>query len=158
VELAVQLGGAAGTLADFGDRGPDVLRRLAAELELAEPALPWHTDRLRVAALASALETAAGACAKIAFDVILLAQTEVAEVTVPSGGSSAMAHKQNPALAVVAVAAARQVAPRVDLVHEHERAVGAWQAEWASISQALAYAGGAIAAVRDTLAGLTVHA
>jgi 3-carboxy-cis,cis-muconate cycloisomerase len=158
VELAVQLGGAAGTLADYGDQGADVLRRLAAELELAEPVLPWHTDRVRIAALAAALETAAGVCAKIARDVILLAQTEVAEVDVPSGGSSAMAHKQNPALAVVAVAAARLVAPRIDLAHEHERAAGAWQAEWASLSHALAYTGGAAAALRETLDGLTVHA
>jgi 3-carboxy-cis,cis-muconate cycloisomerase len=158
VELAAQLGGAAGTLADFGDKGPEVLRRFAAELALAEPPLPWHTDRVRVAELASALEIAAGACAKLAFDLILLAQTEVAEVTVPAGGSSAMAHKQNPALAVVAVAAARQVVPRVDLVHEHERAAGAWQAEWASLSHALAYTGGASSALRETLDGLTVDA
>jgi 3-carboxy-cis,cis-muconate cycloisomerase len=158
VELAAQLGGAAGTLADYGDKGPDVLSRFAADLELAEPVLPWHTNRVRVAVLGSALETAAGVCAKIAYDVILLAQTEVAEVSVPTGGSSAMAHKQNPALAVVAVAAARQVAPQVGLVHEHERAAGAWQAEWASLSHALAYTGGATSAVRETLAGLEVDA
>jgi 3-carboxy-cis,cis-muconate cycloisomerase len=158
VELAAQLGGAAGTLAGYGDKGVEVLHRFAANLGLAEPVLPWHTNRLRISALASALEGAAGACAKIALDVILLAQTEVAEVHPPAGGSSAMAHKQNPALAVVAVAAARQVAPQVSLVHEHERAAGAWQAEWAPLSRALAYTGGAASATRETLDGLVVDA
>ena len=156
VELAAQLGGAAGTLAALGDRGPEVLSRFAAELGLAEPALPWHANRLRVAALAAALEQLAGACGKIALDVTLLAQTEVGEVAVPSGGSTAMAHKRNPASAVVAVAAARQVRPSVDLLGEHERAAGAWQAEWGEIVRALGYAGGAASATRETLAGLTV--
>ena len=98
VELPAQLGGAAGTLAALGDKGPEVLRLFAAELGLAEPPLPWHANRVRVAELAGALELVAGACGKIALDVILLAQTEVGEVTVPAGGSTAMAHKRNPAV------------------------------------------------------------
>jgi 3-carboxy-cis,cis-muconate cycloisomerase len=69
-----------------------------------------------------------------------------------------MAHKRNPATAVVAVAAARQVAPRIDLLGELERAAGAWQAEWATISHALGYAGGAAAATRETLEGVEVDA
>ena len=97
VELAAQLGGAAGTLASFGERGPEMVRRFAQELGLAEPPLPWHANRVRIAELVDALALLAGACGKIAFDVILLAQTEVAEVTVPTGGSTAMTHKRNPA-------------------------------------------------------------
>jgi len=158
VELAAQLGGAGGTLAAFGGKGPEVLHLLAEELGLAEPPLPWHSNRVRVAELAGALELVAGACGKVAGDVILLAQTEVGEVTPPGGGSTAMAHKHNPASAVVAVAAARQVAPRIDLIGEHERSAGAWQAEWPALAQALAYTGGAAAATRETLAGLEVHA
>jgi len=158
VELAAQLGGAAGTLASFGAEGPEVLRRYADELGLAEPAFPWHSNRVRVAELAGALELVAGACAKIAADVILLAQTEVVEVSVPAGGSTAMAHKRNPDSAVVAVAAARQVTLRVDLAGEHERAAGAWQAEWPGVANSLAYAGGAAAATRGTLDGLVVNA
>lgn len=158
VELAAQLGGAAGTLASFGERGPEVLGRFAEELGLAEPPLPWHANRMRVAELVDALALVAGACGKIAFDVILLAQTEVAEVTVPTGGSTAMAHKRNPASAVVAVAAARQLTPRVDVLGEHERAAGAWQAEWPVVANALAYSGAAAAATRETLAGLEVDA
>ena len=156
-ELAVQLGGAAGTLASLGDRGVEVLCRFASELDLAEPPLPWHSNRVRVAELASALELVAGACGKIALDVTLLAQSEVGEVSPPAGGSTAMAHKRNPATAVVAVAAARQVVPRIELLGEHERAAGVWQAEWATISHALGYAGGAAAATRETLDGLVVN-
>src|SRR5207237_2411231 len=96
VELAAQLGGAAGTFDDA-----DVVRRYAKELDLAAPALPWQANRVRVAELVDALALVAGACGKIAHDVILLAQTEVGEVTVPAGGSTAMPHKRNPASAVV---------------------------------------------------------
>jgi 3-carboxy-cis,cis-muconate cycloisomerase len=158
VELAAQLGGAAGTLASLGDKGVEVMRLFAEEVGLAEPPLPWHANRVRVAELAAALELAAGACGKIAVDVTLLAQSEVGEVSAPAGVSTAMAHKRNPATAVVAVAAARQVAPRIDLLGELERAAGAWQAEWATITAALGYAGGAAAATRETLEGLQVDA
>jgi 3-carboxy-cis,cis-muconate cycloisomerase len=158
VELAVQLGGAAGTLAAFGDKGPEVLRLYAEELGLAEPPLPWQSNRVRVAELVDALALVAGACGKIAHDVILLAQTEVGDVTPPTGGSTAMAHKRNPASAVVAVAAARQVTQRIDLMGEHERSAGAWQSEWPVLTNALAYAGGAAAATRETLEGLQVNA
>ena len=78
--LAVQLGGAVGTLASLGDAGPRVVTFLAEELGLTAPELPWHTERTRVGELASALGVAAGTLAKVARDVTLLAQTEVAEV------------------------------------------------------------------------------
>jgi 3-carboxy-cis,cis-muconate cycloisomerase len=159
VELAAQLGGAAGTLGALGGKGLDVLRLFAEELDLAEPTLPWHANRIRVVELGAALELVAGACGKIALDVVLLAQTEIAEISVPWGGSSAMSHKRNPAGAVVAVAAARQAArTSFDLLHEHERAAGAWQAEWTALSDALAFAGGAATALRETLEGLEVNA
>jgi 3-carboxy-cis,cis-muconate cycloisomerase len=157
VELPAQLGGAAGTLASFGDRGPEVLRLYAAQVGLAEPALPWHANRVCVAELVGALALVGGACGKIALDVILLAQTEVAEVSPPAGGSTAMAHKRNPAAAVVAVAAARQLTQHIDLLGEHERAAGAWQAEWPVLTRALAYAGAAAAATRETLDDLQVN-
>ena len=112
--LAVQFGGAAGTLASTGEAGPEVLAHLADELGLAEPVLPWHTIRTRPAELAGALGAAAGVIAKAARDVVLLAQTEVGEVRegVPGrGGSSTLPHKQNPVAAISAVAA-RDARPR----------------------------------------------
>src|SRR5581483_374603 len=95
--LAVQLGGAAGTLASLGEAGPEVTTLLAAQLELPEPELPWQTNRVRIAEIGAALAIAAGAVAKIALDVALLAQTEVGEAAEPdAGGSSTMPQKRNP--------------------------------------------------------------
>ncbi|HVD26780.1 MAG TPA: lyase family protein, partial [Gaiellaceae bacterium] len=91
--LAVQLGGAAGTLAGLGEAGPEVARLLAEELRLNEPSMPWHTNRVRIGELASALALAAGAGAKIGLDVGLLSQNEVGEVAEAAPGvSSAMPH------------------------------------------------------------------
>jgi len=162
LQLAAELGGAAGTLAALGSRGPEVLRLFAAELELAEPVVPWHAHRGRIAELAAALDTAAAAAAKIGLDVILLAQTEVGEVSEGSGGgSSTMPHKRNPVRATLARACARGVHAASVLCggeHEHERAAGAWHAEWNALSEALALTGGAVAAARDCLDGLEVDA
>jgi 3-carboxy-cis,cis-muconate cycloisomerase len=162
VPLAAQLGGGAGTLAALGDRGPAVLAAFAARLGLAEPPLPWHGARGRVAELGAALAVAAGAVEKIALDVVLLAQTEVAEVSEPGGRSSAMPHKRNPAAAIRARAAARSVRAAAGVLleamaGEHERAAGAWHSEWTALTDALAGTGGAAWAVRESLEGLTVH-
>ena len=160
--LAAQLGGAGGTLAALGEHGPEVERRFARELGLAEPVLPWHADRQRVAELGAALATAAGAAAKIAGDIVLLSQTEVAEVREGGGGaSSTMPQKRNPAASARAVACARQARGHAAVLLaatevEHERAAGAWQSEWAALSGALACAGGAIANAAEALAGLEV--
>jgi 3-carboxy-cis,cis-muconate cycloisomerase len=162
--LAAQLGGAAGTLAALGDHGEEVSRLFAAELELPEPPLPWHTNRVRIAQLGAGLSIAAGAAAKIGLDVALLAQTEVAEVRPPAGGvSSTMPQKQNPTGSALAVACARLVAADASvltgsLVQEHERALGGWHAEWDSLSRALALTGAAAASVAELLDGLTVDA
>jgi 3-carboxy-cis,cis-muconate cycloisomerase len=160
--LPAQLGGAAGTLAPLGDRGPEVLRRYAEHLGLLEPVVPWHSHRGCLAELAAALDAAAAACAKIGLDVALLAQTEVGEVTeAEGGGSSTMPHKQNPVRALLARACARIVHANAGVLtggdHEHERAAGAWQAEWPALSTALAFTGGAAAAARECLDGLEVR-
>ena len=166
VPLAVELGGAAGTMASLGSDGLKVLERIAARLELAEPPLPWHAARMRVAELGTTLALAAGALEKIARDVTLLAQTEVGEVTEPAGpgrgGSSTLPHKRNPVGSVLAIACALRVRGEAAILleampAEHERAAGAWQAEWQALSAALAYTGGAAAAMREVLEGLEVR-
>ena len=164
--LAVQFGGAAGTLASTGETGPEVLAHLADELGLAEPALPWHTIRTRPADLAGALGAAAGVIAKAGRDVVLLAQTEVGEVRegVPGrGGSSTLPHKQNPVAAISAVAAAMRAPGLVvtllgAMAHEHERAAGPWHAEWRPFSDLLETVGSAAAWLRDCLEHLEVDA
>jgi 3-carboxy-cis,cis-muconate cycloisomerase len=164
VPLEVELGGAAGTLASFGDLG--VLARLAEELDLVEPVLPWHTRRLRIGQLGAGLALAAGAIEKIALDVKLMAQTEVGELAESSaggrGGSSTLPHKRNPVGSALAIACAhgvRGAASELIAVQaqEHERAGGAWQAEWDALSRALSLTGGAAAALREALDGLEVQ-
>ena len=161
VRFHAQLGGAAGTLAALGEQGLAVLSAFSTELRLAEPVLPWHTHRGPVAALGAALDGVAAACAKIGLDVVLLAQTEVGEVAeAAGGGSSTMPHKRNPVAAARARACATLVHANAAVLaggeHEHERAAGAWHAEWTALTEALAHAGGAAAAARESLAGLEV--
>lgn len=156
--LAVQMGG------PVGGRNPGIAAGVAAELGLAEPVMPWGAIRTRPAELAAALGVLSGVVAKIARDVTLLAQQEVGEVREGrSGGSSAMAHKRNPVAAVSALACALRVPGLVvtslaTMESEHERAAGAWQAEWGGQLQLLALAGSAAAWNRELLAELEVDA
>ena len=165
--LALQFGGATGTLASLGDRGSAVARVLADHLDLPLPALPWHGERDRVATIAATLGIVAGSVAKIATDVTLLAQTEVGEVAEAAapgkGTSSAMPHKRNPVDATGALAAARLCLGSVSVVlsalpQEHERAAGGWQAEWVAVPDVFAFASGVVWHVLGAVTGLEVHA
>jgi 3-carboxy-cis,cis-muconate cycloisomerase len=140
-----------------------VLREFAAELGVGEPTLPWHAHRGRFATFGSHLAIVAGVLGKIALDVELLAQTEAGEVESGSGESSSMPHKRNPVEAIRVRACARRVQAAAGLLvggvaeHEHERAAGAWHAEWTPLGEALACTGGAAAAAREMLDGLVVR-
>jgi 3-carboxy-cis,cis-muconate cycloisomerase len=164
-DLAAQFGGAVGTLASLGDRGLDVAARVADRLGLPASELPWHTIRLRPARLASALGITLGLLGKIGRDVVLLAQTEVAEVSEGGGegrgGSSTMPHKRNPVGGVGLLACAHRgpglVATMLGaMVQEHERAAGGWQAEWETQLELLRLTGSAAAMARELLADLNV--
>jgi 3-carboxy-cis,cis-muconate cycloisomerase len=163
--LAIQLGGAAGTLASLGKSGVAVAHYLALELGLAEPVVAWHTNRVRVAELATALGIVSGVLGKIALDVELLAQTELAEVVEEAEGdgaaSSTLPQKRNPVHAVLVTSAARRAPSLVATVltampQEHERAAGSWHAEWETISDLLRIAGGAATHTRSMLTRLVV--
>jgi 3-carboxy-cis,cis-muconate cycloisomerase len=157
--LAVQMGG------PVGHRDPAIAAGVAQQLGLDEPVLPWHTNRVRPAQLACALGLLAGALAKIARDVTLLAQDEVGELREGGGegrgASSAMAHKRNPVAAVSVLACAQRVPGLAGtmlgaMAHEHERAAGAWQAEWGTLTELLRLTGSAAAWARDLLEHLEV--
>lgn len=162
--LPVQLGGAVGTLAVYGERAPVVLTELASVLGLQVPVLPWHTARGPVADLAGALGAACGAVGKVGLDVCLLAQNEVGEVregVAGRGGSSALPHKRNPVAAVAARAAAFRAPGLVAtllsaMAQEHERAAGAWHAEWETLGDLLRATGSGAAWLRDCLESLEV--
>jgi 3-carboxy-cis,cis-muconate cycloisomerase len=161
--LALQFGGAAGTLASLGDDGLAVAEALARRLELPLPSVPWQSNRSRMVELAAALGEAAGAAGKVGTDVVLLAQTEVGEVAEGGGGggSSTLPQKRNPVAAVTAVAAARRTPGLVATMlaampGEQERAAGSWQAEPETLSELLRLSGSGVAAVRTLLEGLEV--
>jgi 3-carboxy-cis,cis-muconate cycloisomerase len=156
----VQLGGATGTRAAFGDKGTAIAAAMAQELGL-EPSLPWHTERGRLAAVVAACDIFAGGLGKIARDVALLMQAEVGEVMAAGGGSSTMPHKRNPSGCAVALAAAARVPGFVSgfmagLVQEHERGLGGWQLEWSAVSDTVQATGAALAGVAATIEDLQV--
>lgn len=163
--LAAQLGGATGTLASLGEQGTAVLAAFSRRLELAEPALPWHTERSRIAELAGALGELSGVISGITRTIVLLAQTEVAEVheegPAGSGGSSTMPHKRNPVAAVAAQAAAQQAPGLVStllsaMAQEHQRAAGSWHAEWRPLTELFRSTGSATYWLRTSLDRLKV--
>ncbi len=165
--LALQFGGAAGTLAALGDTGLPVAQSLAQELGLPLPDAPWHTHRDRIAEAASVFAILSGTCGKIARDVQLMMQTDVAEAFEPSGegrgGSSTMPHKRNPVAAATALAAAT-MAPNLAAtifaaqVQDHERSAGPWHAEWPVLPMLQLVTSGALASTVDIAEGLEVDA
>ena len=161
--LAVQFGGAAGTLAALRNDGVRVAELLAGDLDLVTPDLPWHAQRDRITEVAAALAVVAGAVGKIAEDVVLLAQTEVGEARVSGEGgvSSAMPHKRNPVGATLATASVKLALGAAHTVvsaaiQEHERSAGGWQSEWAALPDAFRFTASAVRRVRDATANLEV--
>ncbi len=163
----VQFGGAAGTLASLGAQGPAVQRELARELDLAVPDITWHVARDGFAEAIGVLGLLCGALSKLATDVMLLMQTELAEVSEPHvpgrGGSSTMPQKRNPIACEYVLAQARGVHALVPqmlaaMAQDLERGTGPWQAEPLAIGQAFTLAHGAIEHALTIAEGLVVDA
>ena len=163
--LVLQFGGAVGTLAGFGDKALPVAHTLAQKLDLAFPPISWHTQRDRLVEVASTLGILTGNLGKIAKDISLLMQTEVAEVFEPSGagkgGSSTMPHKRNPVGCVAILAAAQRSAALIatlfqSLPQDHERATGLWHAEWLPLIELCKIAAGALQQALNMTNGLEV--
>ena len=161
--LVLELGGAAGTLASLGDKGPAVVAAVARELKLAIPTLPWHSMRDRSAEAAAFAAILAGTLGKIAHDLQLMMQTEIAEAgekaEAGAGGSSTMPHKRNPVLSsaiLAAAAAAPGLAATVFAAQAgaHERDGSTLHAEWRALPALYALAGGALANAVRLIEGL----
>lgn len=164
--LVLQFGGAVGTLAALGQYGIATQEALASELGLNVPLMPWHTQRDNMTELAGWLSMVSGSLANMAQDVILLAQSEVGEITEiadPSrGGSSTMPQKNNPVTSELIIAAARANASLLSsmhdaLIHEHERGTHALQLEWFNLPQMFALTGSALKKAIDLSQNLVVH-
>ena len=163
----VQFGGASGTLAALGEQGTAVAVELAKELGLGCPEAPWHTHRDRLANVICDCGVLTGSLGKIARDIGLLMQNEVAEVAEPGGqgrgGSSTMPHKRNPIGSALTLAAAQRVPGEVAaflsaMVQEHERGVGGWQTEWPIVASVIQSTGLAAASMAEVIDGLSVDA
>ena len=160
--MAVQFGGAAGTLGVLRTKGLAVMQELARELELRSPAAPWHAQRDGFAELAGWLSLVTGSLSKIGQDLALMAQTEVAEASDGSvGSSSAMPHKANPVNAELLVAIGRANATQLSsmhqaAIHEHERGGSAWTLEWIALPQMATLTGAALRIAREALIGLSI--
>lgn len=142
--LVVQFGGAAGTLASLERDGLSVLTALAESLNLSAPMMTWHTQRDSLVEMAGWLSLVTGSLAKMAQDIILMAQSEVGEVResddTARGGSSTMPQKSNPIISEGIIAAARTNTTLLSALHhamiqEHERATHGWQMEWLNLPQ-----------------------
>lgn len=165
--LVLQFGGAAGTLAALGDRGLAVADALAVELKLAAPVLPWHTARDRLVEFGCWLGLLTGSLGKVAGDVALMMQTDVAEAFEPAGagrgGSSTMPHKRNPVTGAVVLAAATRAPQLVATLlagmnQQHERGLGGWHAEWVALPELAQLTAGALAHMAETMTGLEIDA
>jgi 3-carboxy-cis,cis-muconate cycloisomerase len=163
--LVIQLGGASGTLAALANRGTDVMRGLATELALDCPEAPWHTHRDRLANLVCGCGVLTGTLGKMARDISLLMQNEVAEVAEPGGsgrgGSSTMPHKRNPIASTITLAAANRVPGLVanflsGMIQEHERGIGGLQAEWATVASLIQATGVAASSMAEVAEGLSI--
>lgn len=165
--LVLQFGGAAGTLASLGTDGIAVGTELARRLGLGCPVLPWHTLRDRVAETACFCGVLTGTLGKIARDISLMTQTDVGEVqegAAPGrGGSSTMPHKRNPVSCNIILAAATSAPGLVATmlsaqVQDHERALGAWAAEWRTLPELLRITSGALVQCCSLIENLEVNA
>jgi 3-carboxy-cis,cis-muconate cycloisomerase len=169
LELPVQLGGSVGTGLAFADlsgspEAPEHLRAaLAARLGLADPGRSWHTERSVILHLSAALAGAVGALGRIGAQLTELSRTEIAEVKVGAGGSSAMPHKQNPVGPILLVAAAQQTPGLLatiasTLVAVDERPTGAWHAEWSALRSLLRLTADAASVAAEVVSTFTVDA
>ena len=165
--LVLQLGGAVGTLAALGDHAEKTAALLAEELHLEPPEIPWHAHRDRLIEVAAMLGLVVGTFGKMARDIALMSQSEIAEVAEPSapgrGSSSSMPQKNNPVGCATVLAAAKRIPALVcvlfaSMPQEHERGLGSWQAEWETLPEIFLLTSGALATMRHIIAGLRVDA
>jgi len=163
--LTLQFGGAVGTLAALGGRGPEVAKALADDLRLSLPSIPWHAHRDRIGEIATTLGLCTGTLGKIARDISLHAQTEIAELAEPifegRGGSSTMPQKRNPVTCAVVLAAATRIPGLVATLlsampQEEQRGLGGWHAEWETLPDIVRLSGGALHHLVEMLPGLEV--
>jgi len=160
-----EFGGACGTLASIEKGAMETQAGLMEELGLAQPDIAWHTVRDTIAEVGAFLGLVGGSLGKIAMDVKLMMQHEVAEVYEPfapgRGSSSTMPQKRNPISscyihAAVSVVRQHSAALMDAMIADHERSTGPWEIEWIALPEAFCLLAGALKQTRFVLEGLEV--
>lgn len=163
--LVGEFAGAAGTLASLGDQGLEVQKAMMEELGLGVPVATWHVARDGLAEVVNLLGLLTGSLGKVAYDVMLMAATELAEVYEPfvkgRGASSTMPQKRNPISSELIFAASKAVRQHAGLmldamIHDFERATGPWHAEWIALPESFVLTAGALHQAKFMLDGLIV--
>ncbi|GAB3505752.1 class-II fumarase/aspartase family protein [Emticicia fontis] len=161
--LVIQLNGAVGSGNAFLSK--EVQQSVAEKLEL-NYVFSWQSTRDNMAEWASVLGILTGSLGKIARDISLLMQTEVAEVLEGAGegkgGSSTMPHKRNPVLCAAIIANANRLPHLVASIlsampQEHERSAGLWHSEWEVFSEIMMLTGGSVERTIELIEGLEVN-
>ena len=134
---------------------------MAEKLGLRDPGFCWHTERIGIVDYAQWLAFVTGSLGKMGQDIVLMAQNAMGEFQFDSGGgSSAMAHKQNPVKAEALVTLARFNATLAGgmqhaMVHEQERSGAAWTFEWMMIPQLCVATGASLRNASELLESAT---
>lgn len=146
----VSFHGAAGTGAALAPRSAEIRRAIAEEVGLGAPDIPWHASRDGLVELGNWLALVTGSLGKMGMDLVLLGQSEVAEVAAGmGGGSSTMPQKSNPVSAEALVSLARVNAGALGtlhqaMVHAQERDGTALGIEWQVLPAMLIRTGAAL--------------
>ena len=116
------LGGAAGTVASFGEEGLDVQARLAAHLDMPAMQVPARSIMDHLVEHVMLLGLLAATCGKFGYEIYTGMKQEFGEVEEPISpgtvGSSTMPQKRNPHLSQDVMAYAAQIRTMVPLAME----------------------------------------
>ena len=158
--------GAAGTLASLGEvDGLNTQASLAKELDLNIPDVSWHSIRDNFCEVTGWLALVGSSLGKIAYDVMLMMQTETQEVAEPflhgRGSSSTMPQKRNPISSEVMLACSKLLrehhSSMLDaMVLDHERATGQWHVEWYTLPNAFIISSACLSSAKYLLEGLEI--
>ena len=158
--------GAAGTLASLGETdGLQTQTNLAKELNLNVPDVSWHSIRDNFCEVTGWLALVGASLGKIAYDIMLMMQTEIQEVAEPflhgRGASSTMPQKRNPISSEVMLACSKLLrehhSSMLDaMVLDHERATGQWHVEWYTLPNAFIISSACLSSAKYLLEGLEI--
>ena len=127
--------------------------------------MSWHSIRDNFCEVTGWLAMVAASLGKIAYDVMLMMQTETQEVAEPylhgRGSSSTMPQKRNPISSEVMLACSKLLrehhSSMLDaMVLDHERATGQWHVEWHTLPNAFLVASASFNSAKYLLEGLEV--